>query len=105
MRGFDENLLRFDSAGKAIGGLTSILGNIETRIDLGSDLELSFFYDIGSVRNALVDQGTDGFRSSVGTGLHYITPIGPIGVYYGHKLNRKPGESEGRFHFTIGFRF
>jgi outer membrane protein insertion porin family len=105
VRGFDENLLRFDSAGKAIGGLTSILGNIEARVDLGSDLELSFFYDIGSVRNALVDQGTDGFRSSVGTGLHYITPIGPIGVYYGHKLNRKPGESEGRFHFTIGFRF
>jgi outer membrane protein insertion porin family len=105
VRGFDENLLRFDSAGKAIGGLTSILGNIETRINLGSDFELSFFYDIGSVRNALVDQGTDGFRSSVGTGLHYITPIGPIGVYYGHKLDRKTGESAGRFHFTIGFRF
>ena len=105
VRGFDENLLRFDSAGKAIGGLTSILGNIETRIDLGPDFELSFFYDIGSVRNALVDQGTDGFRSSVGTGLHYFTPIGPIGVYYGHKLDRKPGESAGRFHFTIGFRF
>ena len=105
VRGFDENLLRFDSAGKAIGGLTSILGNIETRIDLGPDFELSFFYDIGSVRNALVDQGTDGFRSSVGTGLHYFTPIGPIGVYYGHKLDKKPGESAGRFHFTIGFRF
>jgi outer membrane protein insertion porin family len=105
VRGFDENLLRFDSAGKAIGGLTSILGNLETRIDLGPDFELSFFYDIGSVRNALVDQGTDGFRSSVGTGLHYFTPIGPIGVYYGHKLDRKPGESAGRFHFTIGFRF
>ena len=105
VRGFDENLIRFDSAGKAIGGLTSILGNIETRIDLGPDFELSFFYDIGSVRNAFVDQGTDGFRSSVGTGLHYFTPIGPIGVYYGHKLDRKPGESAGRFHFTIGFRF
>lgn len=105
VRGFDENLLRFDSDGKAIGGLTSILGNIETRIDLGPDFELSFFYDIGSVRNALVDQGTDGFRSSVGTGLHYFTPIGPIGVYYGHKLNKKSGESAGRFHFTIGFRF
>jgi outer membrane protein insertion porin family len=105
VRGFDENLLRFDLAGKALGGLTSILGNIETRIDLGPDFELSFFYDIGSVRNAIVDQGTDGFRSSVGTGLHYFTPIGPIGVYYGHKLDRKPDESAGRFHFTIGFRF
>ncbi len=105
VRGFDENLLRFDSAGKAIGGLTSILGNIEARIDLGSDFGLSFFYDIGSVKNAIIDEGTDGFRSSIGTGLYYFTPIGPIGIYYGHKLDRKPGESEGRFHFTIGFRF
>jgi outer membrane protein insertion porin family len=105
VRGFDENLLRFDSAGKAIGGLTSILGNIEARVDLGSDFGLSFFYDIGSVKNAIIDEGTDGFRSSVGTGLYYFTPIGPIGIYYGHKLDRKPGESEGRFHFTIGFRF
>ena len=105
VRGFDENLLRFDSAGKAVGGLTAILGNIETRIDLGSDFELSFFYDIGSVRNAVVEAGSDEFRSSVGVGLHYITQIGPMGVYYGHKLNRKDQESAGRFHFTIGFRF
>jgi outer membrane protein insertion porin family len=105
VRGFDENLLRFDPEGKAVGGLTSILGNIETRIDLGPDFEFSFFYDIGSVRNAAVDDGSDGFRSSVGVGLHYITQIGPMGVYYGHKLNRKENESAGRFHFTIGFRF
>jgi outer membrane protein insertion porin family len=105
VRGFDENLLRFDVFDKAVGGLTAILGNIETRIDLGPDFEFSLFYDIGSVRNALVDEGSDEFRSSVGAGLHYFTPIGPIGVYYGHKLDRKPGESQGRFHFTIGFRF
>jgi len=105
VRGFDENLLRVDEFGKGIGGLTAILGNIETRIDLGFDVEFSLFYDIGSVRNALVDQGSDGFRSSVGAGLHYFTPIGPIGIYYGHKLDRKTDESAGRFHFTIGFRF
>jgi outer membrane protein insertion porin family len=81
------------------------LGNIEARIDLGPDFEVSFFYDIGSVRNAIVDEGSDEFRSSVGVGLHYITQIGPMGVYYGHKLNRKDQESAGRFHFTIGFRF
>ena len=105
VRGFDENLLRFDVFDKAVGGLTAILGNIETRIDLGPDFEFSLFYDIGSVRNALVDEGSDEFRSSVGVGLHYITPIGPMGVYYGHKLDKKPRESAGRFHFTIGFRF
>jgi outer membrane protein insertion porin family len=105
VRGFDENLLRFDVFDKAVGGLTAILGNIETRIDLGPNFEFSLFYDIGSVRNAIVDEGSDEFRSSVGAGLHYFTPIGPIGIYYGHKLDRKPSESEGRFHFTIGFRF
>ncbi|MDH3565927.1 MAG: outer membrane protein assembly factor BamA, partial [Desulfobacteraceae bacterium] len=98
VRGFDENLLRFDSAGKGVGGLTTVLGNIEARIDLGPDFEVSFFYDIGSVRNAIVDEGSDEFRSSVGVGLHYITQIGPMGVYYGHKLNRKDQESAGRFH-------
>jgi outer membrane protein insertion porin family len=105
VRGFDENLLRFDVFDKAVGGLTTILGNVETRIDLGPNFEFSLFYDIGSVRDAIVDQGSDEFRSSVGAGLHYFTPIGPIGAYYGHKLDRKPGESAGRFHFTIGFRF
>jgi outer membrane protein insertion porin family len=105
VRGFDENLLRFDSAGNAVGGLTSILGNIETRVGLGPDFEVSFFYDIGSVRNAVVDEGSNEFRSSVGMGLHYFTPIGPVGIYYGHKLDRNEGESAGRFHFTLGFRF
>ncbi|OEU63408.1 MAG: outer membrane protein assembly factor BamA, partial [Desulfobacterales bacterium S5133MH16] len=105
VRGFDENLLRFDSKGDAVGGLTAILGNIETRIDLGPNFEFSFFYDIGSVRNAILDQGSNEFRSSVGVGLHYVTQIGPMGVYYGHKLDRKDNESTGRFHFTIGFRF
>jgi len=105
VRGFDENRLRFDLDGKGVGGLTAILGNIETRIDLGPNFEVSFFYDIGSVRNAVVEAGSDEFRSSVGVGLHYVTPIGPMGVYYGHKLNRKDNESAGRFHFTIGFRF
>jgi len=105
VRGFDENLLRYDVFDTGVGGLTEILGNIEARFDLGPDFEFSLFYDIGSVRNAIVDKGSDEFRSSAGIGFHYFTPIGPIGVYYGHKLDRKPGESAGRFHFTIGFRF
>jgi outer membrane protein insertion porin family len=105
VRGFDENLLRFDSYGNGVSGLTAVLGNIETRIDMGPNWEFSIFYDIGSVRNAIVEEGSDEFRSSAGIGIHYFTPIGPIGIYYGHKLDRKPNESEGRYHFTIGFRF
>ncbi|MGD9334530.1 MAG: BamA/TamA family outer membrane protein, partial [Desulfobacterales bacterium] len=105
VRGFDENKLRFDTTRKAVGGKTVILGNLEARIDLGPNFELSFFYDTGSVKNAILDQGSDDFRSSVGVGLHYLTQIGPMGVYYGHKLDRKANESAGNFHFTVGFRF
>jgi len=105
VRGFEENRLRFNAAGEAVGGRTEILGNIESRLGLGSDFEFSLFYTIGNVRNALVDEGSDEFRSSAGIGLHYFTPIGPVGVYYGHKLDRKEQESAGKFHFTIGFRF
>jgi len=105
VRGFDENRLRFDSKGDAVGGQTAILGNLEARIDLGPNFELSFFYDTGSIKNAILDQGSDDFRSSAGVGLHYLTQIGPMGVYYGHKLDRKANESAGNFHFTIGFRF
>lgn len=105
VRGFEQNKLRVNAFGEAVGGKTEILGNAEARIGLTPDVEFSLFYTTGSIQNALVDEGSDAFRSSAGIGLHYFTPIGPIGVYYGHKLDRKENESTGEFHFTLGFRF
>lgn len=105
VRGFDENLLRFDSAGDPVGGKTAVVGSLEARIDLGMQLELATFFDIGNVQDTMMDEGPDGFRTSVGLGLRYITPIGPIGLVYGHKLDPEDGESAGRFHFSIGYSF
>ena len=105
VRGFDENLLRYDSNGDPVGGKTAMVGNLEARIDLGMNLELATFLDTGAVQDALLDEGSDTFRSSVGLGLRYISPIGPIGLVYGHKLNPEEGESSGRFHFSIGYSF
>ena len=105
VRGFDENLLRADSEGKPVGGKTAILGSLEARIDLGMNLELATFFDVGSVQDTLVDGGSDRFRPTVGLGLRYITPIGPIGLLYGHKLDGEPGESSGRVYFSIGYSF
>ena len=105
VRGFKENLLRFDDAGDPVGGKVAVVGSLEARIDLGMNLELTTFFDTGSIQEAQVDIGSDRFRSSVGIGLRYITPIGPMGVLYGHKINPEDGESPGRFHVSIGYSF
>lgn len=105
VRGFKENRLRFDPDGDPVGGREVLLGGLETRVDLGLNFELALFYDIGSIREPSADFGSDGFRSAVGAGLRYHTPIGPIGLLYGHKLDPRENESSGRFHFSIGYSF
>lgn len=32
----------------------------------------------------------------------FFTPVGPMGFEYGIKLDQKPGESPGEFHFKMG---
>ncbi|MGE0086455.1 MAG: outer membrane protein assembly factor BamA [Desulfococcaceae bacterium] len=105
IRGFDENMLRRDAADDPAGGRTEILGSLEARIDLGLNFELSTFYDIGSIKNTAQSDMSDDFRSSVGLGLRYITPVGPIGFMYGWKLDKEEGESDGKLHFSVGYTF
>ena len=105
VRGFDENMLRYDSTHTPVGGLTSTSGTLEGRIDLGHDLELDLFVDTGALSRYQTPNIEEGFRTSAGFGLRYITPIGPIGLVYGFKLNPEPGEAPGRLHFSIGYSF
>jgi len=45
------------------------------------------------------------FKYTTGLGLRYSTPVGPVRVDYGHKLQREKGESAGEVHFSIGHAF
>ena len=105
VRGFDENMLRFDANNQPVGGLSSISGTIEARIDLGNQIELCLFADSGSLSQYQTSDIPNGFRTSVGIGLRYLTPIGPVGLVYGFKLDPEPGETPGRFHISIGYTF
>ena len=61
------------------------------------------FADAGNVwlkKNETIN--TLDLRSSAGTGLRYMTPIGPLSFDVGWKLDQKPGESAWEWHFTIG---
>jgi outer membrane protein insertion porin family len=109
VRGFAENLLLRDAEGDAVGGRNALFTSLEVRFDLGGNFELTSFYDLGSLQDEDNRSGDshrgDSVRSAVGLGLRYHTPIGPIGLLYGHKLGRESGEDAGRLHFSIGYTF
>ena len=104
VRGFNENELRTEN-GDPVGGRAAMSASIETRVDLGFNFELPLFFDIGRIQNSF-DITLDQFRSSAGLGLRWITPIGPVGLLYGFKLNGKRNKKDiGRFHFSLGYTF
>lgn len=105
VRGFKENMLLFDDKEDPVGGRTTMSGSLEARIDLGRNFELTTFLDAGRIRNTEIIVDKTNWRTSAGIGLRYITPIGPVGFLYGHKLDRNSGESPGRIHFAIGYTF
>ena len=105
VRGFDENKLSVDGSDDPVGGKTQILGSIEARIDLGKNFEIPLFIDAGSVRDTAVPGSCEDFKYSVGTGIRYMTPVGPVGLLYGYKLNPEDGEDSGRIHFSFGYTF
>lgn len=107
VRGFKENMLLTepDDNDTALGGRTSISASLEARIDLPANFELTFFMDTGKIDDTDEAEALSDFRYAVGTGLRYNTPIGPIGLLYGHKLDPEDGESPGQIHFSIGYTF
>ena len=105
VRGFDENQLLIDYDNDAVGGRLMASGNAEARIDLGLNFELSFFLDAGYLDDTPGDERSKKVRYSTGIGFRYVTPVGAVGLVYGHKLNPEPYESSGKFHFSIGYTF
>jgi len=104
VRGYAENLLLRDADGDPVGGRRSLSAAMEARFRIREVLSLVLFYDIGKLDRTYAAADTE-TRSAVGLGLGYRTPVGPLSLYYGYKLNRKPDESPGRLHFSIGYTF
>jgi len=105
VRGFGENLLLFDTDGDPVGGRQMAVGNLEARIDLGSNFEFSVFYDIGYLDETERQAEPENVRHSAGAGLRYVTPAGAFGVVYGHNLDPEADEDVDRIHFSIGYTF
>jgi outer membrane protein insertion porin family len=101
LRGFQENMFHSDSR----GANTVLFTSTELRIDLGFNLELPVFFDAGRLENTFSSILPNQIHSSAGTGIRYITPVGPVGLLYGRKINQKSAEKQGVFHFSLGYTF
>lgn len=73
----------------------------EIRFPLFGSLSGALFYDGGYVEIEEV-QFIEYYRDSVGFGLRYNTPVGPLNLEFGWKLDRREDEETGRFHLSIG---
>ena len=106
VRGFKEDSLGARGAdGTPTGGDMMVNLNTELRVPLRSGFIGAVFADAGSVWFARDPVNGFDLRKSSGLGLRYLTPVGPIGLDYAWKLDRREGETAAEWHFTIGAVF
>ncbi|MHB8481772.1 MAG: outer membrane protein assembly factor BamA [Nitrospiria bacterium] len=110
VRGYAENTLgtvgqTLDANLNPLGGDSMLNFNWELRYNLPQSLGLVLFFDTGNVWSYYNSIWSSPLKSAVGPGLRYNTPVGPIRLDLGFKLNREEGESPSEFHFTLGHAF
>ena len=95
--------------GFPIGGGAEIILNAELRIPVRGKIGAALFVDGGNVFAQVGDLSLGELRGSVGLGGRYRSPIGPIRVDVGFKLDRRTinGNLEPRYaiHLSIGQAF
>jgi outer membrane protein insertion porin family len=91
--------------GNPTGGDAFLCGNLELRSYIGKGFGIVTFLDSGNVWQKAKNIDFGDLKYSTGLGFRYNTPVGPISIDYGHKLNKEKGESNGEIHFSIGHAF
>jgi outer membrane protein assembly factor BamA len=115
IRGFEQDtagplVYELDENGKLVnpepvgGNMLTIL-NLEYRFPVYGAVGAVIFFDYGTVFPEVGSFTFSEMRESAGLGIRYHTPIGPLTVDWGHKLDRRPGESASAFFISVGHAF
>ena len=115
LRGFDWrdiSIVETDAEGRIIderGGDKFVQGNLEFLFPMfGAQLGLVglLFYDTGNVYDKGENIDLGDLRKSVGFGIRWYSPMGPIRLERGYILHPREGEdSSGRWEFSMGTAF
>ena len=91
-----------------VGGRGLVILNSEVRFPLHINKALGgvVFYDGGNVYSAIsLPNFANNYTNTVGVGLRYATPIGPVRIDLGRNLNPVPGINPTQYFITIGQAF
>ena len=111
LRGFSyQDVGPKDNTGFALGGDSSLLFNLEVHYHFSKAVVGTLFYDRGQVYGTYgdltktTDQRFDleNMREGVGIGMTFITPMMPITLSWGFKLDKYEDEPDMQFHFNMG---
>ena len=106
IRGFKQDTAGpLNDQGDGLGGNASFIINVEGRFPLFGQLRGVMFFDYGNVYAEIEDFSFAELRKCAGIGIRYQTPIGPLAVDWGFKLDRRPGESSNEVYFSVGHAF
>jgi outer membrane protein insertion porin family len=106
-----------DIYGNATGGKEKLVGNVELFYPIlkgDKSVRASVFFDAGQISgiplansslSTNLEPGYQDFRYSVGAGLAWNSPVGPLKFSYGYPLNAKSLDRIQRFQFQVGSVF
>ena len=104
LRGLRYVGIRNSGSSDVLGGTSMLVFNFELVFPFIKDAGMKgvVFFDAGNTWNG--GYYLDDLRQTVGLGLRWYSPIGPLRIEYGYVLNRKGlnDDAIGRWEFTIG---
>lgn len=109
IRGFElDTAGPLDENGEPLGGNAVFIMNLEYRFPVFASLGAVVFFDYGSAFELIENINIDGMRETAGLGVRYHTPIGPLTLDWGYKLDRRfepIRESPSEFFLSVGHAF
>jgi outer membrane protein insertion porin family len=103
LRGLKDIGPRDPVTGDLLGGTTMLLFNFEFIFPIlkNAGMKGVVFFDTGNTWDYKYD--LNDMRKTVGAGIRWYSPIGPLRMEWGYVLDRKTGEPDYRWDFTMGW--